>query len=753
MSDTFWTILGSSLGENQMVTVSINENQLTITVNGTPYVYEPATGDEVSAVVDGNQLILNINGQPIVYQPTFSGGGDGDDVQVAVNGNQLTITVNGTPHVFTPSAEAEGALVSNQTEYVAALANNAVSTISIGSVVEISSGNYVHAKRLKFYPGGRLKTSGAAKITFETSDISFPSLESWIFEGFGFIWKSLLPLYTPEMFGAKADDVFDNSPIINKLIESFACETSLNGQYAVGGTIAFLPSRKYYFADTIVLTRAVHLMGFGASIYSQTAQLRFAPNKEGIRFEHGATVPLNPGDPPNTVYPFTSANSILKNISLLGAAGGHTHTVNLVGLTVTRLTGEPFNDQGGYSAGTVLTINNNPYIIESVVDGDHLTIFPHRIALHKEPNDPRTPLAGDLVGEDYRQHYDPAWVGATFNYRGVACTVTGVSADNTGYVHILHTNANLPTTVPYHDFDCEMSNFNLLNVEMRVNKFHGVNLRLQARLQGVQIRGFAGDGLFLNSVDLPSRAPATVPNCNLSICEHLNITGCKGHGIRTKGVNSNQFQISHTDCTNCEGFGIYESSFLGGSYDTTHTSYCYQGGIFCNSVGDNVFKNPYNEESQPNDKFTTGEALILGGNLNPSDIPDHAVFARVTTDSSAMALTNRVRMASIDNKRLLQLGGIDGFKAFFAFGDDSDPDSSGDGNLTYYMSKTGTNKFDLTYKNPYSGNGSLVELTNINHPIGPNQIIFPRGIVLTDANGVRYKITVSTGGALQATQL
>lgn len=147
----------------------------------------------------------------------------------------------------------------------------------------------------------------------------------------------------------------------------------------------------------------------------------------------------------------------------------------------------------------------------------------------------------------------------------------------------------------------------------RFNLFHGIDVRGQARIEGVEVRNFAGNGINADSSLLPTALPGTAPNSNNSLFVRNSTYFNYGSGIYTRGVNSNQLTISNNDSSTNHGAGIMELSFLGNIFIANHTSFNYFAATYAESpTNASSFIGEYSEGGQPSSYHDQYNFLLPG---------------------------------------------------------------------------------------------------------------------------------------------
>lgn len=448
---------------------------------------------------------------------------------------------------------------------------------------------------LVFTDDGKVIKTQNCKLTIDGQIVA---VRTQIFSGFRsgeLFLKGVIEAIYPEWFGAKGDYNYntgggtDDYQAIQTMFD--AVESSQNSNYTLNGGHFVFATRAYYSSDTIVVRKSAYIEGTSGAEGKVGSRIAFPANKTGFIFHGGSTE--TGVDSNKSAY-----SSSIERIGLLGATGGATHTVNTVGLNLTKTAGQDLVSINGYGLGQVMTISQTSFIINNPTSPTTLTFQPSRfvgqVALDKGLN-----AVTDIRSEAF-------WVGGILTINGVNYKISG---QGSGYVTL-----STPLPAPYLG-DMTFTPPNLTGQAVRFNVFHGIDSKVRMNIQECLISNFAGNAVNLDTTTRPTAYIGGEPNTNYIRIQGNRLESNQGHGIYMRGTNANAGYIEVNDATDNRGYGYYDNGFLGNNYFGNHAASNYLGHYF--SVGGAVnrsnFYGNYGEEGSPSN-FIGQNSIWIGGN-------------------------------------------------------------------------------------------------------------------------------------------
>ncbi|CAN5711664.1 hypothetical protein BH24ACI2_BH24ACI2_00380 [soil metagenome] len=532
---------------------------------------------------------------------------------------------------------------------------------------------------------GKFIRTGSGRLTI-LGGIIAP--RTTIFSGFdktNLLVSGAMDKIYPEWFGAVGDRILpsgtinptptDNYPAFQLMFDTVRTPVSAIMTTAESGRF-LLDAKTYYFTNTPQIFNGSVIEG--ASLRGTV--LDFAPNVSGLRFNGAFTE--DGGVKP---YARNSDSSVLRNLTLRGAAGGNTHTVNAGGsngLTLTRTSGDIFFADAnglntGVSSGYTVNMNGWDWVVKFRNSNDSVTLYPFRLYVYKS--------AANQIYFAYpatTQAQADKLVGAKILFptdrleRTILTAVIGG-----GLVTLAFDGADIPNG---YAGDAEITSLvaaNFTGENVRFNRWSGIDARIKILVENVYITGFAGHGVRADAQAYPSIRFDGQPNLNNSRFVKIFADSNHGAGFYARGLNSNQMTIEQMDTGN-NAISIYDSSFLGNSYKGIHSNSDRQGtwiGISpsqgYNAYGSQVLFG-YIEDGQP--------SVLLGGNSTWYDgdvgtgfaayysgAPNAGFYSGNHIKEGSPNVINRI---SSDGKHAWQLGRPrgDNRAIIFGFGNASD---------------------------------------------------------------------------------
>lgn len=404
-----------------------------------------------------------------------------------------------------------------------------------------------------------------------------------------------------------ANGTINTSPTDNYAPVQLMFDTvnNLSGSgYSSGGHILF-DAKQYYFSNTLQVSDNFLIEGASQS----STVLQFGSNTSGIRFNAQDTEDGN--IKPANRLKRTALESSLRNLTLRGTIDplDTTHNVNIAAnLVVTRTSAdittpkpkggnfESLSDTNGHantlntgvSSGYTVNFNGMDWVIKSRDNDNQATLFPFRLTVTRN--------TANTIAFQYPS-LTPAQAsklaGGKIVFSGNAPNVaisrderTIISASFSGGFTILgFSGADLPVAtdsfgnVTQYSGDAEITGLNPANftaIDVRFNRWSGIDNRVKINVENVSIEGFPGHGIRNDSGAYPAVQFDQQPNQNNSKFTNISVQGNAGAGIYARGLNANHINFVNFDSGN-NGLSIYESSFLGNNYDSYHANADRQG--------------------------------------------------------------------------------------------------------------------------------------------------------------------------------
>ncbi len=389
----------------------------------------------------------------------------------------------------------------------------------------------------------------------------------------------------------------------------------------------------------------------------------------------------------------TSQWSKISDIYLLGgthAAVLPTHTIDIDGNKITRLTGEALDPYRGFPEGTTFTMGQSEWtigILPTVSMTGNLASGSDTVTLTSGTVDNSFLFAGVTI--NYVNYSVKEVVSSTqfkLDRRSAASSLTGTSINITrrglsGYrfnaygnaaktpSNIVRKTANAvfenwlvgatihinrvdylidsvvnnytvtiknmdgtPAIVPYFEGDAAITALApRRNVVVRFNNFHGIEANAQVEIRNVYISNFSGSGINFDS-GKASGLLGNEPNVNNANVTRNFMHGNKGHGIYLRGTNSNQISIKNNDSNVNRGWGFYDTSFLGNVYEGNHSAGNENGGSYSvlGGVNQSTYTGEYGEGGQPSN-ILSSQSSWFGG------LPGNGFSAEYNKGATMMA--------------------------------------------------------------------------------------------------------------------
>lgn len=800
------------------------------------------------------------------------------------------------------------AVVTNEagTNLESKLSGRTIGTIESVTDVTVTNTQTIPAGvRLKPRNGAKYIKGTNGKLVFSGEGIDCQERRQ-IFQGFSagdIIWTGQYPpVIYPEWFGVVPSSSDSgvrtaNSAALNSMFDAFrsGVTNSLGGSnaYLASGAEVLFAKAQYFFDAGVQINARSIVRGVPGT------RLVFGNNTFGFRVNSNQTAD-------GGAYPSgeerSAADSHFECLEIWGQPGATTHTVSVVGRTVTKSAGEDFVGNQGYMDGYTFTYGTRSYVLEgNPTSTSVVTMRPYRLMLSKRAtntfnlnydnqsvpaewigaeitfpdgttreiietgqmeyttivgtitssgnaqvtitatgmtNSPKTinvaVLNGDLpysvtggatgvvekmatalnADSDFNAMFvawaNPSYDPRLFIKRKVAGaniadlniaytngTCTGLTPDATSDTYtdayILSIAAGThPSNVSgtpfgsgYTGDECEITSFTNApfdNIQVRFNKWHGLDVRARITTQDVTVREFAGHGVSHDSTRLPSISGDQSANSNNSRHIGLHVYSNAGNGFYTKGINANSSEIYNIDTQNNKGFGVYDNPQHANLYAGGHSSHDHQGNILgIHSIQGSTWIKPYIEAGMPQIKLE-GSAHVIGGSynngmttgrtqnsgveqsaastLNWRGSPYEAVFVGSPGSGSGLSGAGGSGLGSIFSS----VGAPGLYKSFQTFGLIAYELMYGiyvaRRVKAYHWINSRIGKYGLAYY-PHEITGNpigtpydpVMEITNDDAAEGAGEIIFPKGIILVSPNGTQYKLTVSNAGAAVFTQL
>ncbi len=371
----------------------------------------------------------------------------------------------------------------------------------------------------------------------------------------------------------------------------------------------------------------------------------------------------------------TSQWSKISGIYLLGGTHAEvksTHTIDIDGNKITRLTGAALDPYRGFPEGTTftmgqsewtigilpavlmtgnlasgsdtvtltsgtvdnsflfagVTINYVNYLIKEVVSSTQFKLdrpFAAPAASGVSINVTRRGLSGyrfnafgnasktpsNIVRKTANAVFENWLVGATIHINRVDYLIDSVVNN---YTVTIKNMDGTPAIVPYFEGDAAITALApRRNVAVRFNTFHGIEANAQVEIRNVYISNFSGSGINFDS-GKASGLLGNEPNVNNANVTRNFMHGNKGHGIYLRGTNSNQISIKNNDSNVNRGWGFYDTSFLGNVYEGNHSAGNENGGSYSvlGGVNQSTYTGEYGEGGQPSN-ILSAQSSWFGG--------------------------------------------------------------------------------------------------------------------------------------------
>lgn len=251
---------------------------------------------------------------------------------------------------------------------------------------------------------------------------------------------------------------------------------------------------------------------------------------------------------------------------------------------------------------------------------------------------------------------------------------------------------------------------------------HGIIMKRASRIEHVTVRKFSGDCIHIDSAGV---------NNNLWEVIGGSYSTCLGHGIYTRGADSNAGLALHTSTTDNGhgangGFGIYEDSFLGNAYVASHTDANVSGAVNIAPVSGNnnksMFLHMYTED---NTLITgTGRSIVLGGIGSPKRV---GPIATLTDGGGGFSAHHFTAVSNGNGGSLVpmtsRLGGASEGTALQMY-------ANGDA-TPYSMTFSSDPSLPGWYNWKWSSAGTpALSLSNSVNPMGANQVQLHNGMLI-----------------------
>lgn len=536
-------------------------------------------------------------------------------------------------------------------------------------------------------------------------------------------------------WGGAGDGVTDNLPAADALIAAITTSVSgANPLYYRKGTDIVIPAPAvdYRFSNTWNIYRPVKIRGAGGGMNTSSALstiLQFTIPCTGIKFHRYNTFPGVDGT--------QSDSASLESLAVYGTYAGDTGTADMSGLTVTRLTGPDYNVD--FNSHHVITVHGYNYVVKTLVGANSLTVEkPRPLAQCTNGSPTVTDGLGTINGTAW-----PAgdWDGQVIKIDGVSYTISS----HTSNTITLTTNFTGATGTYQAQIQSVKS---LTGVATTLNKFHGVDSYSNVQMKDVTARGFSGNGFNIDTSTIPSAAPgATDINANNSALYRLSAGANKGHGILTRGLNSNNITITNFDGTSNNGAGAMEVSFLGNVWVGLHTSFNTFASFFSNAdLCAYTLLGMYSEGGQPT-SVGSQYGVAVGGDWGANWAePWEGYYAATRVNSgyaNYMQLTpGQIIRVKGDNdgtnplvSTATMLGEVTAFSTFFGIGaGDDTPSSTGTWSPTIpghaYRMSYGTGWYVWAYDDPNLGDTTkqLIAFSGSAASAGAKKLKLPNGV-------------------------
>lgn len=522
-----------------------------------------------------------------------------DDFDVRIYGATCNGSVADTAAFI--AANTDAALVDSQIlvpANVTCLLNSlSIKNISLGfnSKLSINTGQEVNITGLfSAHPTHVFTGSGTVKFTGPYPDVFYA-----------------------EWWGAKGDNVTNDLPAFNKMLDAMQGVNSENFQpiMNVGGVVQLITGRQYFLADTLHVRRPVHIKGGSGEYFGASTWLRFPKNTRGI-ISHGFSTFDGSGQIPKAAFMAT-----FENFGIKGGLDLDTNNtiVSTSGLNIT-MTGGAITDASikgstlqpitspALAPGSTVKVNGYNYVVDSTLSATSpnnvIPIVPPRLFILADG----TNVIKEATGtQNFPTMSD--WVGQTLRIGNNTYTINSMTS-GAGILSTLTLN----TTVPAGLYNAKVTTGIKVQagIAARLNIYNGLDFRIQGKFKNLTITGFAGNGIQCNSSQNPTAYPNGEPNCNNSWLERIHANFNSGAGVLLLGINANNIETHSLNLENNKGWALYEES-LGNNHYGFHTAYNGSGAFRASPNGSTMITDSYTEGAQPSAICGQGTE-VKGGN-------------------------------------------------------------------------------------------------------------------------------------------
>lgn len=399
----------------------------------------------------------------------------------------------------------------------------------------------------------------------------------------------------------------------------------------------FLPKGKWYFAEKLELNHCVVFDGAGGDHQSPATSIIVPDGEVGIFVSSSG--PLG-----NLGSEFGKGKgSVIRNmlITTEGNSNAPEATVNISGLTITRTAGERFNRER-WGADTIVRINGFYAMIETWDDANTATL---------------RPLGGYVAAVS-----GTTAILAVGNAFPAGLTSVQVKIDGNNY----NLHASTPSTSSTLTFSSSptqtgnryieiMSLGTITGATMEIMNVHGIQIDGTVKLDHVAIKGFAGNGIDMNTAFYS--IPENDRNSNNSVFHDVTPIDNLGHGILVHGGNANAATFIAPNAFNNRGWGIWDNSQFGNTYVGPHTDSNSMGAICLRSASTEI--GHYSEGTQPASRYINvgGTGPVVMGGFEGANKTYDSNGVLLGNDGTVQGVKDLLVTTSIQNSGYTQFRG------------------------------------------------------------------------------------------------
>ncbi len=453
------------------------------------------------------------------------------------------------------------------------------------------------------------------------------------------------PVFYPEWWGAKGDNVTDNLAAFNKLQDSMQ---AIGFSGAVRAGTVLLTGSSYYMSARWTIKVPMKITSPTTSdVEGADFGFRFPANTAGIYLQASANGAELSG------FGIMGAVNDAQFNTLVSTTSG-SMVMNLVGGAITAIHPREYESgsttsQVGVMPGSTIYLNGYNYILADFYQGtgnSSPTLIKPRLILGRG--------GGDGLAANQLQNassYMPEF--ALPNNNDWAGQTVKINGDST-YSIVSHTSVvmTLNKDIPAGAYNLEVQGIRTqTGAAARINRWTGLDIGAQIKVKSVFVSTFAGVGIGFYSDHAPFPPPyATMSTVNNATAERIVSRDSRGSGIVFYGYDSNNITTHLMDAQQSRGVGIFEGGTLGSNHYGYHLAWNHQGAAsFFSAVADNMLSQGYTEGGQP-PIWLGGKTMAIGGDNQAGFDPDSPgsgyltmVAGKISAEGGIVGLNNAGR--------------------------------------------------------------------------------------------------------------